>query len=142
MPEDAITSFRGEYRWLSNFWRVYVVFEGIVFPSVENAYQAAKFVDGRERFVKISEAAAKELGHANPPRPDWETIKVSVMRMLLAQKFESGTELAQKLIATHPKKIIEGNTWNDTFWGVCHGKGKNMLGKLLMERRDILRLST
>ena len=37
-----ILAFEGEYSWLSNFWPVEVVLDGMVFPSVEHAYQAAK----------------------------------------------------------------------------------------------------
>ena len=28
--------------------------------------------------------------------------------------------------------IVEDNYWNDTFWGMCKGKGNNILGKILM----------
>ena len=34
--------FRGELRWLSNFWPARVKFAGYTFPCVENAYQAGK----------------------------------------------------------------------------------------------------
>ena len=33
---------------------------------------------------------------------------------------------------------VEGNNWNDTFWGVCRGKGRNELGKVLMKVRSEL----
>ena len=36
-------------------------------------------------------------------------------------------------------ELIEGNVWNDTFWGVCNGKGHNHLGKILMKVRDEIR---
>ncbi len=29
----------------------------------------------------------------------------------------------------------ETNTWHDTYWGVCNGVGKNMLGIQLMRVR-------
>ena len=32
--------------------------------------------------------------------------------------------------------LEETNWWNDTFWGVCNRKGKNILGHLLMKIRD------
>jgi len=35
--------------------------------------------------------------------------------------------------------LIEGNTWGDTYWGVCRGRGSNNLGKLLMKIREVLR---
>ena len=57
------------------------------------------------------------------------------MRTALQLKFSDPTLRAQ-LIATGDAELIEGNTWNDTFWGVCRGTGKNMLGTLLMELRS------
>lgn len=61
------------------------------------------------------------------------------MYELLLLKFTTYPELAQKLLQTYPAVLIEGNYWKDTFWGVCDGVGANMLGKLLMKVRDILR---
>ena len=60
------------------------------------------------------------------------------MRNLISQKFSHGTDFANMLIATYSAKLIEGNTWNDTIWGVCNGAGKNILGILLMNQRSNL----
>jgi predicted NAD-dependent protein-ADP-ribosyltransferase YbiA (DUF1768 family) len=35
----TIDKFEGEYRFLSNFYPQPVIFEGMLFPSVEHAYQ-------------------------------------------------------------------------------------------------------
>ena len=132
----AITSFHGDHRWLSNFWPCRVEFEGAVYPSVENAYQAAKFSPvERSVFVLCTSGQAKRLGRSMSMRPDWDSVKVDVMRAALAQKFAPGTDFAAKLLATGDVDLVEGNTWGDAFWGVCNGKGHNHLGRLLMERR-------
>ena len=57
------------------------------------------------------------------------------MRQFLIQKFEQ-EPYRQKLIETAGQYIEETNTWNDRFWGVCNGKGKNVLGVLIMDIRD------
>ena len=57
---------------------------------------------------------------------------------LTSDQFDPGTELGEKLKATGDGQIVEGNTWGDTFWGVCGGRGQNWLGRLLMERRALL----
>ena len=44
--------------------------------------------------------------------------------------------MASRLINTGDAILIEGNTWGDTYWGVCDGVGENRLGKLLMEVRE------
>ena len=63
------------------------------------------------------------------------------MRHLLFKKF-SQYEFFELLMLTGDAELIEGNNWGDTFWGVCNGRGENMLGKLLMEIRDYLRAQT
>jgi ribA/ribD-fused uncharacterized protein len=136
-----IDDFRGEYRWMSNFHLCRVIYEGVTYPSVENAYQAAKFEDlnFRRKFVTCSPAESKRLGRSPGIVSNWDSIKLSVMEKLLRQKFAPGTELAQKLLDTGDEELVEGNWWNDTFWGVCRGRGENHLGKLLMKLRQELR---
>lgn len=133
-----IDSFSGEYGFLSNFSPSEVVWMGDRFPTVEHAYQAAKSRDVivRRSFAYIeTPGEAKRQGRKVQIRDDWESIKINVMRTLLIQKFRDPV-LRAKLKATAPHELIEGNWWNDTFWGVCRGIGKNNLGKLLMEIRD------
>jgi predicted NAD-dependent protein-ADP-ribosyltransferase YbiA (DUF1768 family) len=43
------------------------------------------------------------------------------------------------LDATGDRKLVEGNYWHDTFWGVCNGVGENYLGEILMHVRQELR---
>jgi ribA/ribD-fused uncharacterized protein len=135
-----IASFDGEYRFLSNFWMASVEYEAIVYPSSEHAYQAAKTLnkDIRSAFAQItSPGAIKKMGQTITLRPDWEDVKISVMRDIVTAKFEQNPELMEKLMATKGRELIEGNTWGDTFWGECPlGKGRNELGKILMSIRD------
>lgn len=134
----VIDKFDGtEYAFLSNFYSSPIQYEGIVYPTVEHMFQALKALDIETR-KKIANAAtpgqAKRLGRSVALREDWEEVKVDVMRTALQLKFSDPT-LRAKLIATGDAELIEGNTWNDRFWGVCRGTGKNMLGLLLMELR-------
>jgi len=133
-----IAEFQGQYRWLSNFHLTPVVYEGQVYPSSENAYQAAKTLGDRSAFLHVTPGVSKKLGRRVKLRPDWEAVKVDVMRDVLRSKFAL-PDLAQMLLETGDQPLIEGNTWNDTFWGVCRGKGQNRLGLLLMEIRSELK---
>ena len=129
----------GPHRFMSNFWPATVNLDGIDYVTVEHAYQAAKSLDPDKREIvrdMPSPAAAKRAGRRLKSRTDWDAVKVDVMRALLQQKFAYGTALRRQLDATAPATLEEGNTWGDTFWGVCGGRGRNMLGKLLMEIRD------
>lgn len=138
--ENNILGFFGNYRWLSNFEPCFVEYEGLVYPSSEAAYQAAKCVNPAERlwFVDISASAAKQLGKKVMIRKDWEKVKLKVMEDVLISKFTKNSYLRDKLMATAHKHLEETNWWNDRFWGVYRGEGENHLGKLLMKVRTFL----
>jgi len=135
MPD--ITSFQGEYRWLSNFWVCPFEHEGFLFPTAEHAYQLAKCTNPQDA-QKIADAPtpgqAKKLGRRVQVRSDWEKVKVPLMQSIIHSKFKV-PELREKLLATDRAQLIEGNTWGDTFWGVCNGVGENYLGRILMAVR-------
>ena len=143
--EGPIESFTGAYRFLSNFWPAIVKMYGLMYPTVEHAYQAAKipFEGGAEAREAIRKAPtpgqAKRAGNKAALRPDWEQFKVPAMLALVRRKFNEHEGLKIKLLATGNRELIEGNTWGDTFWGVCRGEGKNMLGQILMHVRDEIR---
>lgn len=137
----SINSFTGQYRWLSNFWSSPIQYGKYLFPTMEHYYQAMKTKNpkDRARIAGLAKAGeAKQAGKKLKVRDDWNDIKLDVMEHGLRIKFAPGTDLANKLIATIGLQLIEGNTWGDTFWGVCNGVGENNLGKLLMMIRDEL----
>ena len=139
MQPGVIPDFRREYQFLSNFWLVGVWLDGVLYRSVEHAYQAAKTLHPREREWVAGApgpAAAKIIGGQVTLRPDWEEIKVQVMLDLLRQKFSRGSKLAEVLDSTGGALLVEVNTWRDRFWGVYKGEGLNWLGILLMQVRD------
>jgi hypothetical protein len=140
-----ISEFKGDYRFLSNFYAASVYLDGILYPSVEHAFQAAK-TEKRQWREKIllasSPGIAKKLGKIIPREdfnPHWNKVRLEVMADLLTQKFFDA-DLRAKLLATGNEELIEGNTWGDTFWGVCDGKGLNKLGQLLMVVRQMYRV--
>jgi len=141
LPIDGIFGFEGEYRFLSNFSPSIVGYDGWLYPTVEHAYQAAKTLNPKQREeIQFCGPAskAKWLGRYVCIRHDWNDTKVQVMEYLLRQKFTGYHDLSLKLYETGDKYLEETNTWNDTFWGVCNGKGQNVLGNLLMKiRKDI-----
>jgi ribA/ribD-fused uncharacterized protein len=142
----TIDSFRDENEFLSNFYLVDVEYEGLIYPSTEHAYQAAKSLEDKVRKTvrdaKNSAGApdcgrAKKMGRKLTCRKDWEYVKRDVMLALLRKKFAQ-PKLRTELINTGRAKLVEGNWWGDTYWGVCKGKGKNWLGRLLMKVREEL----
>lgn len=141
MSTNDILKFDGIHFWLSNFCPSPVVLDGVTYPTVENAYQAAKAPIGqRSAFVTCTPGQSKKLGRQIVLTPEqrihWDAIKVDVMDHLLRQKFSRTTLCGVLLQETGSVQIVEGNTWGDTYWGVCNGVGENVLGKLLMRIRD------
>jgi ribA/ribD-fused uncharacterized protein len=72
-------------------------------------------------------------------KKDWESIKKKVMYDVLKDKFTRHEDLKKKLLETGSKYLEETNYWNDTYYGVYMGKGKNVLGHLLMQIREELK---
>ncbi len=129
---------------LSNFALFPITVDGERWPTVEHYFQAHKFDDVAYR-KRIRQArtpmAAAQLGRdrSRKLRKDWESVKVSVMRAAVLAKFTQHPELRELLLATGDAKLVE-HTDSDDFWGDGgDGRGKNMLGRILMEVRDSLK---
>lgn len=138
LKRTAITSFTGEYRWLSNFSPAIVIYEDDAYPSVEHAYQAAKtYKPYRAQFQDCSASEAKRLGKRVLMRDGFSARKLMIMGDLCRQKFEQ-EPYRTHLLETGDMKLIEGNSWNDTFWGRCNGRGENHLGEIIMKIREEL----
>lgn len=137
----TIEEFRGEYRWLSNFW-IYDTERNL---SVEHHYQAAKTSHYND-WLKIMEAPTPGIAklYGKPidrggiivVRSDWNSIRLALMEQFTRMKYATNAELREKLLDTQGALLIEGNKWNDQFWGVCNGVGENNLGKIIMKIRD------
>lgn len=146
----TIDQFNRQHAFLSNFFMRPITYKGKVWPSVEHAYQVRKSLLEEEQ-ESIRAAAkpgkAKRLGGKKELhlRPDWEDVKVEIMREFLWRKFTQHPDLGRRLLQTGEAILIEGNLWHDNIWGDCaceHCRdleGQNLLGKLLMEVRERLR---
>ncbi|MFD8248150.1 NADAR family protein [Nocardia sp. NPDC059691] len=144
----VIDRFRGEHEYLSNFSDYPAEYADVWFPTAEHAFAAAKTTN--PRWVEQIEAAAtpgeaKKLGRQLPLRPDWEQVKPAVMAEILRDKFTRDPRLRDLLVSTGDQLLIEGNDWNDDYWGRClrpglvTPAGANMLGRTLMQVRGELR---
>lgn len=136
-----------QHPFLCNFADISVKWEGIVYPTSEHAFQAAKTLDINERYQIARQSTpgkAKHAGRQVKLREDWEQVKVTVMRDILRSKFNQNCLWTRKLIATASMWLLECNTWNDRIWGVTRDPdgswvGQNHLGKCLMDvRREVL----
>jgi len=145
---DFINGFFEEYRFLSNFWFAEVEYDGVVYPTTEHAFQAAKFDDleYREQIRKAKTPGdSKKLGQTRdyPLRDGWaEGLAQQVMGEIIAKKFAGNSELKRKLLDTGDAILVETNHWGDDTWGnstTTEIPGKNYLGVILMAVRSALR---
>lgn len=124
----------------SNFATFAITLDGKTWPTSEHYFQAQKFerAEAREdvRKAKTPMLAAR-LGRDRKQklRRDWESVKIDVMRKAVEAKFTQHVELAALLVSTGSAELIE-HTENDDFWG--DGKGRNMLGRILIEVREAM----
>ena len=136
----AITAFRGAYAFLSNFYESPVTFHGLTYQSAEAAFQAQKCLTEEEKqeFAALTPIKAKRIGRQVTLRSDWDEVKLALMEEIVRTKFSENETLKNMLLATGDAQLKEGNTWNDTFWGIDQktGSGENHLGKILMKIRD------
>lgn len=158
--KPVIPEFNGEYSFLSNFYPANIKFRvaghnenavALDFPSSEHAFQAAKsrYMVDKSKNARVDYI----LSVRNAPDPSyskslgrrvkidtkaWDENKDWVMREVVLEKFLQHTDLADQLLATGAAMLVEGNTWGDTYWGRCEGKGYNHLGVILMETRGYL----
>lgn len=135
-----INSFRGKYFFLSNFYSVPIVYDGISYQNNEAAFQAQKTIskESRRSFQHLNPSQAKAKGRRVQLRNDWEEVKDNIMYEIVKTKFIQHSELRKRLIDTGCSFLEEGNTWGDKYWGTVNSIGKNKLGKILMKVRDEL----
>jgi ribA/ribD-fused uncharacterized protein len=71
-------------------------------------------------------------------RQDWEEVKDSIMFNAVLNKFMTHQDIRDILLSTGQEEIIE-DTVDDYYWGCGkNGTGKNMLGQILMQVREVL----
>jgi ribA/ribD-fused uncharacterized protein len=146
-PTRPITSFTENYFYLSNFYEAPVRIGNFTFKSNEAAFQAAKYQamiggdrDKSDYVATILMAKtpndSKQLGKRVAINTEvWDAMRVKHMREIVRAKFDQNHDLRAKLMHTGSGILVEGNTWGDTFWGRCNGRGMNILGCILMELR-------
>lgn len=147
---ERICFYEQDFYVLSNFSAFNLYWKDMTFPTLEHAYHWEKFdpLDAKE-----SRRAASEIWNAPSAhqafkiaearkahrRPDWDAVKVDIMRELLRAKIDQHEYVRRKLLATGDRELVE-NSWRDDFWGWGPNRdGQNMLGKLWMEVRTELR---
>jgi len=126
--------------FLSNSYPSVISFEGLLYPTVQHAYEASKTnnLEIRELIRKCKTASdAKKLSRSITVEKEWVESKIRIMKNLIREKFQNPF-LRHMLLLTDNLKLIHENSSNDKFWGVLKNKreGENWLGKILEEVRE------
>lgn len=139
------------YGAFSNLSRWTVTFEGVEYPTAEHAYQAGKARKESVRDWILSAPSPSLVAIAAHGLyywdivPGWSKNKFHRMKNILMAKYTQHPELRELLESTGDKRLVESATVDNEVnrtWGEVNGKGKNMLGVLLMEVREELRQTT
>lgn len=150
--DQQVFFYEQDFYVLSNFSSFRVKWQGIDFDTSEHAYHWEKFRDHPDawsaagsiaeqvRRAPSAHAAFKLAERCKPRRrPDWDDVKVEIMRGILKAKVNQHEYVRRKLLETGTRELVE-DSWRDDFWGWGPNKnGKNMLGRLWMEIREELR---
>ena len=125
---------------------------GVRIPTSEALYQACRYPhlpDVQKEIIgqhSPMTAKMKSKPHRNDSRPDWDEVRYKIMRWCLRVKLaQHYKEFGRLLLATRDRPIVEQSR-KDDYWGAKVvdevGEtlvGQNVLGRLLMELREVLK---
>ena len=146
--EMALFRSDGHLSVLSNFHYFTFRYNGINYISTEQAYQHRmaqfhKCNDTAHRIMKARTSAhAKKLAKSVTKSDHWHECKTEIMTDILMAKANQCAHFKSALLQTGNKRLIH-NIDTDSFWGCGPDlKGVNMMGVLLEELRNTLRVKT
>ena len=81
---------------------------------------------------------SSEIWEVQPLLKNWEAVKEGIMKKAIYAKFTQHPEFKNLLISTRDALLVEASS-TDSFWGSGPtGKGRNTLGLILMDVRQLL----
>ena len=142
---------REEYGALSNMAGGYpLVVDGTALRTSEALYQCFRYPHRPDiQRALIHEASPmtakmKSRRHQSETRPDWQRVRIDVMRWCLRVKLAQHWATFGRLLESTGERPIVEHSRRDAFWGAKSRPtgelvGVNALGRLLMELRDEMR---
>jgi ribA/ribD-fused uncharacterized protein len=150
---DHHVFFNGRLSPFSNFYKCKLEIDGSCYSCVEQYFQHAKAVLGKdtlsagEIMLATDPAEIKRIGRRVTDSKWTAKKQLEVMNKALRAKYEQNNALLEQLISTGQRQLVEANAY-DSFWGIGRGlrdsnisnssywNGPNNLGKLLDAIRD------
>jgi len=134
-------SRKKEYGFLSNFEPSLMIIDGRKYKTNEHYYQSQKAISEEIReWIRTAPTPFLAMRGGRSLRAweieqNWESMKEVIMLKGLREKFSQNYPLRKKLLDTGDATLHEDSP-KDKYWGI---KGKDRLGKLLMQVRDEIR---
>jgi len=150
--QDQIFFYEQDFYCLSNFSSFTLQWKGLRFDTSEATYHWEKFLTYESASISELEVIRKKISLAPSAheafqlsrkykelvRPDWDNVKIDIMKEILWAKVKQHEYVRQKLVSSGNRQLIE-DSWRDDFWGWGPNKdGKNILGELWMMIRGEL----
>lgn len=139
--DQRVFFYEQEFYVLSNFSSFTLQWNGYRWDTSEATYHSEKFPTSADikREIRLAPSAHEAYQVAarfkEHRRPDWDDVKVGIMKDILRAKATQHEYVRRKLLETGGRELVE-NSWRDDFWGWGPNQdGQNMLGKLWMEVR-------
>lgn len=134
---------------LSNSSPAYAVhYNGVRYATAEHLFQSLKFPHRPDLAAKVrraktpSDAMRIARSHTAHYPPGWfsDGLNVKVMHDVVLVKFSQWGPLREALLETEERELVNDSP-TDVFWGDAGGRGRNVLGKVLMDVREVLRVN-
>ena len=156
---EAILIFFSKHTVLSNHFKCEFIVDGQKYTSIEQYITRSRAI-----FAKASQETVQKIMNEHDPvqlitimhflkrdnrQREWEAVAPEKIKPAILAKFAQTEELKRALLATGDKTLGEASP-HDRFWGIgvaltakegldkTKWAGKNVLGQLLMETREIL----
>lgn len=139
------------YIYFSPYTAHAISIDGVVFPTVEHAYQCARYTDSKiieEIRTAASPVKAWEISSRYKqfqiPEFKKDEYKLQVMKKLMQLKAEQHEDVRKVLLDSGNRRIVKhivSGPPGDGFWDDGEdGKGLNHTGRMWMEIREELRV--
>lgn len=140
--DDVIGFYPREFYPLDNFSSFKVEYNGYLYSSAEEAFQANMFIDEYPEIaeeIKLSHSAheAQKIRFKYEDKIKLNSNEIlELMERILRCKIEQNPYVLKKLLETKDYIIVEDSP-KDNYWGWgINRDGNNYLGKLLMKLRE------
>lgn len=138
MKTEKIDNFVGAYSFLAMDFPCEFFIGAVKFKSAAAAFYAQKSPDINSwtKFARLNPNKARQKASSLPDTEDWTENKFTYLYKANKAKFDTNEILKKMLCETDGKMLVNVVPYKEEYLGIFNGKGRNMLGKVLMKIRS------